>query len=150
MTLAAGKGPEEGKHRKKSLWVQIYLEPLVILLSQHGSLFNWTGTNGSVLRWFCHANVLRQLNFTRFRGGFCEFVCTESSFLRKLSSIRTQLNRRGAWEPPDPRQRQRCRLGGVQVGCKERHLSGASHCASFPTKVISCPHRSKVLSPQCR
>lgn len=98
--------------------VQIYLEPLVLLPSQHGPRFHWTGTNSSVLRWFCHANVLRQLCFPRFRGGFCEFVCTKLSFLRKLSLIRTQLNRRGTREPPDQRQRQRCSLGGVQAGAR--------------------------------
>lgn len=89
------RGKREGKRRKKRLRVQIYLEHLVILLSQHGSLFNWTGTNSCVPRWFCHANAPRQLCFTRFRGGFCEFVCTKLSFLRKLSLIRISLNRMG-------------------------------------------------------
>lgn len=92
------EGKEEGEHRKKTVWIQIYLKHLVILLSQHGSLFNWTGTNSSVLGWFCHANAARQLCFTRFRGGFCEFVCTKLSFLRKLSLIRTPLNRMGTRE----------------------------------------------------
>lgn len=81
------------------LLAQIYLEHLVILLSHHGSLFNWTGTNSSVLEWFYHANALRQLHFTRFRGGFEEFVC-KLSFLIKLSLIRIQLNTRGTWELP--------------------------------------------------
>lgn len=47
---------------------EIYLEQLVFLLSQHGSTFNWTGTNSCVLRRFCHANTLGQLRFRRFGG----------------------------------------------------------------------------------
>ena len=34
-SLVAEEGKKEGKHRKKRLWIQINLEHLVILLSQH-------------------------------------------------------------------------------------------------------------------
>lgn len=73
-SLVAEEGKKEGKHRKKRLWIQINLEHLVILLSQHCSLFNWTGTNSCVSRWLCHANEPRQLCFPRFRGGFVSLL----------------------------------------------------------------------------
>lgn len=82
-----GKG-----YKEKRLQWERYLEQLVILLSQHGSTFNRTGTNSCVLRRFCHANTLGQLRFRRFRGGFCESVCTKLGFLQKPSLIRVSLN----------------------------------------------------------
>lgn len=42
-TLVTDKGKEEGKHRQKRLWILIYLELLVILLSRHGPLFKRLG-----------------------------------------------------------------------------------------------------------
>lgn len=82
----------ERLQREEAAVGEIYLEQLVILLSQHGSTFNWTGTNSCVLRRFCHANTLGQLRFRRFRGGFCESVCTKLGFLGKPSLIRVSLN----------------------------------------------------------
>lgn len=89
---AEAKQGEKRLQREEAAVEEIYLEQLVILLSQHGSTFNWTGTNSCVLRSFCHANTLGQLRFRRFRGGFCESVCTKLGFLQKPSSIRISLN----------------------------------------------------------
>lgn len=119
--------------REKRLQPQIYLEQLVILLSQHGSTFNWTGTNSCVLRRFCHANASGQHCFRRFRGGFCEFVCTKLGFLRKPSLIRISLNckGKGTWDLPEKRQRRGGSLSGSQERSKKGHVLAAKLCASF-------------------
>lgn len=85
----SGPWGREEKFRKG-----IYLQHLVILLSQHGSIFNWTGTDSSVLRWFYNANMPWQLCLIRLRRGFCGYACTKLSLLGKLSLIWWSLNRR--------------------------------------------------------
>lgn len=81
-SLEAKKG-DRGK-----AWKEEALSSDIFRTLGHFAEPTWTGTNSSVLEWFYHANALRQLHFTRFRGGFEEFVCTKLSFLRKLSLIR--------------------------------------------------------------
>lgn len=92
-----------------------------------------TGLGQIAVSWgsFCHANAPGQLCFTRFRWGFCEFVCIKLDFLRKPSLIRISLNckGKGTWELPVKRQRKG--LGGGQERSKKEHVPSAKLCANF-------------------
>lgn len=110
-----------------------------------------TGLGQIAVSWggFCHANALGQLWFTRFRGGFCEFVCIKLDFLRKPSLIRISLNCKGksTWALPVRRQRRGGSLGGGQERKKGHRPLPSSVTASCNDNNFLQSYGQSAISP---